>query len=270
MRKSALERLPTCTLDKLLQGELKKDIPNGDLVRDIFRVLEEREKNYPMDLTPPVQAALDRFASEDQRRTERRKPTARSWVMRAASMAAILCIMLSMVLPQPARAETWWEKLSRWTSEAFELFSSTEETEAHSDYVFKTDNPGLQEVYDAVVALGITEPVVPMWLPDGYELEECVLTETAAKKGVSARFHSDGDALIYKTNLYDNNIWHEYQKDDNTISVYETFGVKFTIIQNNGRWVVIWGMAELESSLSAVCDENTVFKIIDSIFILEE
>ena len=40
------------------------------------------------------------------------------------------------------------------------------------EYVFETDHPGLQQIYDAVVEMGVTEPVVPMWVPEGYDLVE--------------------------------------------------------------------------------------------------
>ena len=55
----------------------------------------------------------------------------------------------------------------------FAFFSPDEPTQAIEEYEFRTEHPGLQEVYDAVAGLGVTEPVVPMWIPEGYTLFMC-------------------------------------------------------------------------------------------------
>lgn len=142
--------------------------------------------------------------------------------------------------------------------------------ENQPEYVFQTNNPGLQEVYEAVVGLGVTEPVVPMWLPDGFEIKECIVSKIEYKKGIKARFESSGNGLILEIDVYSKNNWHEYQKDDTNVIKYETFGVDHYIMQNNGRMVAVWERGSIECSISMVSDENTICDVIDSIYTVEE
>lgn len=62
---SILERRSTAELDERLQAELRREAPDGNLVREILRVLEEREKDYPAEITPQIQAAWDRFNDQE-------------------------------------------------------------------------------------------------------------------------------------------------------------------------------------------------------------
>lgn len=264
---SILERRSTAELDERLQAELRREAPDGNLVREILRVLEEREKDYPAEITPQIQAAWDRF--NDQGRTERPRPTARNWVRRTVSIAAsaaILCIVLLGVIPQSVQAETWWEKLFDISDSVFQFFNSAEQNEVHADYVFKTDNPGLQEVYDAVVELGVTEPVVPMWLPEGYELVECTTRDSRARKSVCAVFAAPDEKLVYELKFYDNNVWHEYQKDESAIVEYEKNGTVHKMMGNNDQMVAVWEKDRTECFLSTQCGEEIFYKIINSIY----
>lgn len=269
--KNILTKMSTAELDKRLQSEMLEEVPDGELVREILRVLEEREKDYPIEVTPQIQAALEKF--ERQGRTERPRPTARTWVVRAASMAAtaaVLCAVLLGVIPQPALADTWWEKLFNVTDSVFQFFNLSEKDEVHAVYVFETDNPGLQEVYEAVVEMGVTEPVVPMWLPEEYAFEDCSLTETVAMKKICAWFKSETGEAIYKLETYDANVWHEYHKDESEVVEYETGGVVYSVMQNNGKHVAIWTKDNAEFFLSINCRIDDFYKILDSIYYMED
>lgn len=266
-----LESLTTPELDEMLNAELRKETPDGALFRRIIRVLEEREKDHPVEITPKIQAAWEEYMHEDQRRTDRRKPTARNWVMRAGSMAATFAIVCTMLflLPAEAHAETFWEKLARWTDSVVEFLSPRDAKYEHSNYTFQTDNPGLQEVYDAVVELGVTEPVVPMWLPDGYELKVCKPITTDSKKNITSCFSDGTNDVVISINVHKGNVWHEYHKDEEKMSEYESNSVIHTIIRNLDKQVVLWGEENLECSLSLVCQDDILYRIIDSIYALE-
>ena len=56
-----LKELSTSELDRMLQAELRKETIDDDLVRLVLSVLEEREKNYPVELNDEVVAAAERF-----------------------------------------------------------------------------------------------------------------------------------------------------------------------------------------------------------------
>lgn len=265
MNKEILENMPTSELDEVLKAELRREVPDGDIVREILQILEEREEGQPIDITPELQAAWDKFNAETQRRADRPRPTARSWVIRVTSIAAILCLLIC-VIPMEAQAENWWEKLTRWTDTVLEFFVSTEATEPHAEYEFKTDNPGLQKVHDAVVELGVTEPVVPMWIPDGYELYDIETASLDNKTNLAAIFTDGEDDLIFKVSVLKLNNWHEYHKSDERNSVYEYGNVKHHIMQNNNRWKTVWEKERIECFISFAGEEEDIYKIIQSIY----
>lgn len=264
-----LIHMSTQELDALLQAELQKKIPDGELVRGIIQILEEREKDYPVDVTPEIQAAWDKLQAEDKRRAERPEPTARSWVIQAVSVAAVI-VLLICVIPLEVRAEGWWEKIARWTDSFFEFVGPGTTEETTPEYVFQTDNPGLQEVYDAVTELGVTVPVVPMWLPDGAELTECRQTEVSGKKGLYACFLCEREQIVYKLNILNQNIPVRYQKNESNVIEYESSGVTYHITSNIDKWIVVWRSEYIECVLSIICNEEIIYKVIDSIYTAEE
>ena len=265
--RETLEQMETSRLDEMLQTELEKESPDSDSVRLILSVLEEREADEPLELTPGEEAAWKRY--QERMASRKKKPLQlRRWAVIAAS-AALIVGMLFTVIPQQAEAETFWEMLQRWSS-AVLVFFSGEGKKAELEYVFSTDNPGLQQVYDAVVELGVTEPVVPMWLPDGFNLIECQIKRTPMMTDVWAWFICDNNELVYKVNVYDGEPAHQYYKDDSHYETYERNGSFFNITRNVDCWVVVWTKDNIECSISIDCQEDTLWRILESIYVMED
>ena len=146
MRFQAMKRyrgMTTAQLDELLQTELRKDLPDEEVVLPILESLKKREQ----------------------------KPCRKNrWIISAAAIAAVLVLLIT-ILPKTVGANSFWNAMLHVTDSIVQFFApgdSPDSTEA--EYVFETDNPGLQQMYNKVVSLGVTDPVVPMWLPEGYEL----------------------------------------------------------------------------------------------------
>jgi hypothetical protein len=135
------------------------------------------------------------------------------------------------------------------------------------NYTFTTDNPGLQQVYDAVVELGITEPVVPMWLPEKYHVIELDRKETPMSKYIWATFSDDKSLIVYKLNIYQGEPAHQYYKDDTHYEKYEQNGIVYYITQNNGWWTAVWTKENIECVLSLDCQEETLRRILRSIHV---
>lgn len=266
-----LEQLTTEQLDDLLNGELEKETPDGDKVRLILSILWEREKELPVQLTPKAENAWNTYKARTARldAAEKRAVKLRRWGLRVASMAMILFCLLCAV-PQKAEADSLFDKLARLTDSIIEFFSPGLENDNLIDYEFVTSNPGLQQVYDAVVELGVTDPVVPSWLPEGYELVECKPDITSKKTNLSASFESDGSEIVFSIDIYDVDISHEYHWNETTVNIYEHFGNKYTLMQNNGRWVVVWFTDKAECFVTLDCQEDTLYRILDSICVMEE
>lgn len=266
-----LTQLPTARLDQMLREELEKDLPDANAVRTILGVLREREKDMPVEMTPGIQKAWEKYRMNTaslEAGTGRRSKI-RKWFVRIGSVAAMICILL-LAVPKEAEADSLFEKLTSLSDSIVEFFSPGQANDNPAEYTFETDNPGLQKVYDTVVAMGETEPVVPSWLPEEYELFECKTVTTDNKSSIIANFEGDIDSIILSYDVYNLDVSHEYHWDGENVQSYEHFGQKYTLMRNNSRWVVIWFTERTECFLTLDCSEDTLYKILDSIYVTED
>ena len=263
---SMLEQMETYQLDEMLRAELQKEQPDAHAVQMILAVLEEREKDYPVEVDNGIEQAWEEYIGKT---TEVPKRSKRKLLLKAASFAVILAILL-LSMPQQVEAESIWERLVRWTDSVFELFSPGDRSADSVEYVFQTDNPGLQQVYDAVEEMGVADPVVPMWLPAGYELVECKKTETPVNTYIFAIFSDGNRAVGFMIDIYSENLSRKYYKDESEIQTYEKNGVIHNIIRNNDMWFAVWSNKNIECSITIDCQEDSLYKILRSIYMMED
>lgn len=262
-----IEQMPTEKLDEMLLYELGKTPVNEASVRLIMDVLEERDQDTPVEINNRINTAWERYQAYTPVK-ERSHISVRGWPMRAVVAAAIIVLLVFTVMPQNAEADGFWDRLSRWTESIFEFFTPGGKT-ADTVYVFETDNPGLQQVYDAVAELGVTDPVVPMWLPEGYELVECKVNNTPSKTFISAHFANEDNMVILDISIRNAESPRQYSKDEKDAITREISGVTHTFVQNKDWWTVVWVRDRLECAIYIDCQEETLYKILKSIYTME-
>lgn len=266
-----LDELSTAQLDARLAQELQQEAPDEETVRRILAILREREKDKPVEITPEIRQAWEKYQADSKAIAKNAAPPRKipTWLTRAASIGIVL-LLLFAALPQNAQADNFWDRVARWTSEIFEFFSPHAKEAVQEPYVFVTDHPGLQQIYDAVVEMGITEPVVPMWIPDGYELTECTIDTLLECMFVHATM-KDGDKEIFiEISKYTTIIPGKYEKDDTEVKKVEIQGIKHYIMYNNSRWNVAWTKDNIEGFLTIDCQEDILYDVLRSIYGLED
>lgn len=263
------EPLSTPELEAMLQAELDRKPPDDEKVILLLHILEAREKDLPLQLSAREEEAWQRYKQKVMNRKRKKRLPVR-WLSVAASVVLIVAVLFSVV-PQQAEAESFWEMLQRMTSTLMEYISPWDRfDEAEENYSFKTDIPGLQQVYDAVVELGVTEPVVPMWLPDGSELVELNVVKTPMATDLCANFWENTNEIVYKLNVYNGEPAHQFYKDDTHYESHEREGTTYYITRNNERWAVVWEKDNIECLLTLDCSEDTLWRILDSIYVTED
>lgn len=264
-----LEQMSDRQLQELLHKELGNKSLDGDYIRLILKVLKEREPERDLELSENCQTAWDTFkvnCVEDRKRIDSKpQQKRRSWLLRAATVAAVLTILVFTV-PTVSGAENIVEMFSRWTGSIFDLFNPNA---VQPSYVFKTENPGLQQVYDAVKNLGITQPVVPMWIPEGYELTEIKTTNTPTKVKVYAVFAKADDRIVFLLNLYGAEAPYKYETEEAGTRKLEIEEIAHYIERNEDAWVAVWSRDNVQCSLTVDCQEDTLYKVLKSIYKLE-
>lgn len=264
-----VKQLPTQQLEDMLHKELNKLQPDGELVRKLLSELESRSE--PIDLDQPaVQKAAQRFqqncAADEARQQMQRVHKYRKWILSTVAAAIALCVLL-LVVPGTANAESAWERLARWTDTVFEFFSPGDVQE---EYVYTTDHPGLQQVYDEVADLGVTRPVVPMWIPEEYELTYLDIVPQRKKIQVRAKFSYATSEIMFVFEVYNQDSTRKHLKDDQRVGIYENDGIIHYILSNDSTTTVTWIIENIECSIYVDVQEDVLYKILDSIYEMED
>ncbi len=262
---AALQQLPTSQLDAMLQTELEKELPDAQTVRLILKVLREREADFPVVHTPQIDAAWKRY----QKKTRSAGTDFRTPLIKTAAIAILFTLFL-FALPQKASADNFFDRIAAWTENVFSLFSPDRQDNAQREYVFRTDHPGLQELYNTVTAQGVTVPVVPMWLDTAYVLGDCDVCTSPVTTKVQAVFFREQAETLFELNVYSGDIPREFQKADQQAEKCESNGIDHYIFENNGLWTIVWARDNLECTITIDCSKDDVYHIIDSIYTMEE
>lgn len=255
--------MPTAQLDAILQEELRQENPKEEVVLGILQVLEEREADHPVTIHRQVSDAWDEY----RRKTASPEKRSRTplWFACAAA-AAMICIVI-MAIPQTVEAESIFDVLFRWTESVFEFFSPEHDaTKPTTLYVFETDNPGLQQIYDEVTAQGAKEPVVPMWVPEGYVLTEIKVIQELNGMKVTARLQKGDSGIVLAYRVSADIVASQYEKEDASVKVYECAGVCHLIMDNDDNIAVTWAVDGAECSLKTDLEIEDIHQIIKSIY----
>lgn len=260
----SLKEMSSEQLSRLIQEEAAKECPNDELVLVALDILENREKEKSLVLGTKEKDAWKKYQSKVR---ARQRKTIMIWkpLIQVASVLVAITLLFTL-LPTQANAETWWERLARWTDDFFSFFNPNVSNSSEDEYVFQTENDGLLQVYDAVVELGVTEPVVPMWLPEEYELFYIKIDSMRAQKCVISAFSNGEKELLLQTFIFNENVTPQYYKDDTTVNFIERNGTRFNIMRNTDNWVIIWSFDNVENSIFIDCQEDVLYEIIESIY----
>lgn len=259
-----LEQIPSPQLTQMLYAELKKDRLDDELIRTILQVQEARQENHP-PITENTRAAWEQLQNdwaEDAKVPARKKPKC---MLKIAALAAVLCLVL-LAIPDASGSNSFFERVGTWKESVLEFFKPTE---VQQEYIFQTDHPGLQKVYDEVVALGVTQPVVPSWIPMECKLTEFKVTKSPSRIRIYAAFTDGKNIITINHYIYGADAPRKFETDDPNTNEVELAGIDYSIIENDGAWMVYWSRDNIECSLTVDCQENILYRILESIYVTE-
>ncbi|MBQ3491504.1 MAG: DUF4367 domain-containing protein [Oscillospiraceae bacterium] len=258
------KQLPTEELDQILQAELEKEHPDEEVVLPILHILQDREKDYPVAQTPEVLTILEKL-SEYETSTKQSK-NRRRWVAWVAAAAAAACIVV-MALPRTVGAESIFDVLMRWTNCVFEfIYPDKNENYPNTDGTFETDHIGLQQLHNKVTELGVTESVVPMWLPEEFELID--LKVTSLRDGgykVEVAFKGT-DKFISFSYRMSGAIATKFEKEKTAVELFDYADISHFILQNDENLSVTWTVDGVECLMNTNMEKESVYTIIKSIY----
>ena len=188
------------------------------------------------------------------------------WRKRFAMAAAALCLVL-LVFPIASGTPFIQKLVAKWNEDFFWIETPGTPVELPEDYAFQTDNPGLQQLYDAVTELGITEPVVPMWLPEGFEIVSIEII-TGNNTKILSYFAVDNVKFAFYIEERKSNV--EQFKSFDCPEIWEYVGIKHFCLSNHVGTKVVWNNGNYDMTIVSTLDKNVVESIVQSIYNREE
>lgn len=266
--------METQDLAEMLRTELGKECPDRDVALGILNILEERDTKAPLREDIDVDAVWKKFLARREQYSAaveacvpKKRP--RRWIPKAA-VAAVLVVVLLLVAPPVLGAENIFELVGRWTQDIFMLIDpAATVTQPQEEYVFKTDHPGLQQLYDTVAEQGITQPIVPMWVPEECVLDELEVTTTPKGNRILASLICDDEYILITYKAYKDETYNKYPVDDDKEKIYELTGTKHYITSNEDVWTVVWSTDGISCSIITTYNEESFYRILDSIYVEE-
>ena len=243
------------SLSDRLKKELDKKEPDRDTVIHILKEIKKEESGA--EQTDPI---LEKYGKKQQKED---KPN-RSSPWKRLAVAAVVCLLVLASVPKVFGSESIFTMIGQWTKEIFS-FGEIKEKE----FIYHTDHPGLQELYDEVAKLELSRNVVPTWSPEDTTLCE-VNTQTMPNgTTIFAGFSKNDDYIGIQVYVSKEPLNAEYQKGGEDAILYEREGIKHYIFKNEERWTVAWIVDNTECMLYAT-NEKVMYKILESIYSLEE
>lgn len=256
------KQMPTEELDRVLQAELTKERPSEDVVLPILRELREREKDIPVENTPEVIEIREKLTKHNT--SSKQSIHTRKWLAAVAAVAAVACIVV-MTIPKTVGAESLWEVFARWTSSVFEFFDPNKEQEfPNVDGTFAANNPGLQQLYDKVTELGVTEQVVPTWLPKGFTLLELEDSPVSGGTKVFGKFENDSN-IVFITYRVFTDVYPKVEKKTG-VEILDAGGIDHFVVENNDSLSITWTVDGVECVINTDLSKEDLYRIIKSIY----
>ena len=265
----ALARLPRQELRRMLTEELRKDTQHIDdaFVRLLLAELQNRgsDPNYIDD--DAVEATCEQFRQNTVPMQKPQRKWYQSWILKVASVILVLGILF-VVLPAAAEAGSVKDVLGWWSDSVFQFISPGEKPVTRS-IVFQTDHPGLQEIYDTVTELGITQQIVPQELSEEYELTELKAVQMFDDTFIHACLTDQHNNILFNVIVHSNQATLQCEKTAENISVWDLSGVEHYVISNTEDTTVTWVTNNIECTIAADCPEEDVYDFIKSIYTSE-
>ena len=263
----ALSKLSREYLRGMLAAELRKEPAqlNGERIRALRQELARRGPDPALEDDAAVEAACGKFLAETSGTRPIRKRICRSFLAVAASL--LLLTALFFALPKAAEANDIKNVIGWWNDSVFR-FVKPGETPIEEEYVFKTDHPGLQQIYDAVADLGVTVPVVPTDLSKEYELTELKVYHMNGKVAITACLANGLNKYLISIVVHNDSDNLRLEKSTERVSVWDFAGIEHAVMFNTENCSVSWIIDRIECTVVTNCKED-VYNLIKSIYTSE-
>ena len=291
-----LSRLSTKELEAILRADAESpNEVNDEAISYILEVIEQREREHPSGSFPDVDSSWKEFQTiynttegigkslyptEDEENTYQtayvqKSANRRRVLRRPLFIAAIIVLLIASLTVPVAGYGNLLEMIGSWTADQFTFIATgqhrnSDQGEADDGKVNIIDPQAGSELRQVLQEHGITEPVVPSWLPDGFELVDEVSVQEYPEFGkvdFYAAYSNGSDSCTMSiTQSVDSVQGYMYEKISGEPEIYVAGNVEHYIIQNSESIMAAWYCGNLETSITATFSKSDLERVIDSIY----
>lgn len=270
--KRNFDNMTTEELEALLRQDI--DAPEGQELDETallyaVQLLASRKRNpdgsgssapeaYASYLRNYLYDAEDPEPAQEKQKKPRTSPF--GWFRGMGAAAAVLVVLFLGALSARAFGLDILDVVVKWTGETF-CFAGQGQDFREPDL---TDDP-YKSLEEALHAANIKEPLVPTWIPEGYELTGISIDETYKQTIYMARYKNGQKELKISVRDYLDVAPLYVEKSEGLIETYETAGVTYYIFSNLENIMAIWIKGSYECYVSGNVTVEDLKMMIDSI-----
>lgn len=276
-----LTSLSTETLEDMLRWyTLAEDNVSENSISEIINELKSREEG---DVEPDFAQAMNDFfeiyANEDIEygngqsskeaevvsNFQNTRPMRRRVGKITAVLAAIVAIVITTSLVAYAAGYDIFKAVATWTQEIF-AFTSESSEQLDSPLLQSTVPEQLEDFRQLLIDNGITESVLPSYLPEGLETTDMTTSSNETYSSYSCALSSQTDFVVIYVVEYNDGATYlsEYQLENADVEEIIKGNIHYYCFSNSDTYTVAWINCNVECYISGIGLHDDAMKIIDS------
>lgn len=277
---SKIDSMTNEELEEILRSDVQKEEGEEsdlEMLLYVMEVLAVRKKNSEnpgktageafetfKEYYMPDDSTADTAQVPSKAQVINMKPTKRlrPWLSRLVATAAILALILVSSVTVRAIGIDIWDIIVTWTQETFQLRSidSNEVNEA-----VEGDNREYLSLQDALDHKLITTPLVPGWIPEGYELHDLKTVESPMQMTFLAIYQNNEHIIKIQIKRHLTSDPQQIEQSDTLIETYQSAGNIYYIFQNIDELKAVWIIEDFECYIAGALSIEDIKDMIDSI-----
>lgn len=243
---------------------------NVDLDK-INAYLDALDEKDPIPFGVSAEESLAKFharhdlLTKELSKSHQKRSKSKRIATKIAASFAVLCIVGS--LTAEACGIDLFSTIARWTSEIFQFDQSGTPYAEITKYPLEIGEvKTYASLQEAVDALGVTVPLVPKYLPKRYNMDDISIERQVLGICVYADAHSDNGELSLRLKETARADQQMAEKNDALQREYDSHGIKYYILQDEGQTKIIWANGTFECRVCGDFSEEEAIAIVDSIY----
>lgn len=280
---SKYDSMTTQELEEILRQDVEnlEEETDIELMMYITGVIRTRKERNPKRKTPeeaieifkihymPTDAEAeesDQPGKEEPAETGSKVIFMPRWFRRVVSAAAVVVLLLVGSLTVQAFGPEFLQAVIRWTEETFyfdrgqhptsgNLISTSPSEDGEREY---------QSLQEALEAHNITIPLVPTWLPEGYELAEIKVDKRPIYETIAAKYAKSDHIIVVQITHYVNTAPTQMEQSD-MLESYLSGDRVYYILEDGEQLRAAWITSDFECYISGEVTIEEIKAMIDSI-----